>query len=130
MRRKAKGATLNGFRFEKAVGDILAAQGFMPRREQWFEFRDHHGRGLCQTDLLIFTDDLILVVECKLTARWSSWRELSSLYLPVVKEAYGMPAFGLLACKNVGPHLKPDRFIDAKGAIAEPHKGESVWLLR
>src|SRR3972149_4437783 len=70
-RVRAKGAKLEGLRYERRFGRFLAQHGYARGRElrsgQWFRFEDALGVGWAQTDHLLFLPGALLVFECKLT---------------------------------------------------------------
>jgi hypothetical protein len=105
---KFKGAKAAGLRFEKALHKALHGS----LHGQWFEYEDSLGFGYCQTDLLVpfvLFRQVIVVLECKYTLVPGAHSKLSSLYLPVVEAAFGMPAYGVVVVKNLDPRYRRGR---------------------
>lgn len=94
---RARGVKAYGIRYEKAIGKQFSAES----RGRWFEYEDREGRGYCQVDFLLGQLGRLVVVEAKYTWTLDGHRELETLYLPVVEEAFGLPARGVVVARNL-----------------------------
>lgn len=115
-RARSRGKQALGHRYEEAVARQLgpkATQGI------WWSFRDRHGPGLCQTDLLMRGQNCSLVIEVKHTWTDEGMAQLKYLYLPVVSKALGQEIIGIQVCKHLVPY--------ARGKIAQTFE-EAVRL--
>lgn len=97
-RAKPRGAArMAGLRYERAVARALP----MARHGQWFEFRDRHGPGWCQPDLIIRGRRSVLVVEVKYTWVVEGHGQIRDLYRPVIEWAWGLPVIGVVVVRNL-----------------------------
>lgn len=107
--RRRRGAKAKGIRFERAVRPWLDALFPGAIHEQWFEFTDARGYGVCQTDHLAVFDHCVVVFETKLTQTFQAIKQINGLYRPVVEKVWARPVIGVQICKNLvkdpGPGL-------------------------
>lgn len=96
QKSKPKGAKALGIRFEKAVAKAIDGNS-----GQWFHYIDSEGPGWCQTDVLVIGQKSVFILECKLTDTPEAVGQLLHLYYPVLREAYRLPVFGAVVCKNI-----------------------------
>jgi len=102
---KMKGAKAAGLRFEKALHKALPGS----IHGQWFEFEDQDGFGYCQTDLIFPLGGMNVVIEAKYTLVPGAHSKLASLYIPVVSQAFGGEACGVVVVKNLDPRYRRGR---------------------
>jgi hypothetical protein len=76
----------------------LEAQIF---HNQWIEFEDQNGRGYAQPDSYLVLKSRIICFECKLTETLAGYRQLQTLYSPLLREIYQRPIILILTCKNL-----------------------------
>jgi hypothetical protein len=119
---KPRGAKAAGLRFERALHKSLAGS----IHGQWFEFEDKNGFGYCQTDLILpiqrWKGDeggLYVVIEAKYTLVPGAHSKLASLYIPVVSQAFGCQACGVVIVKNLDPRYRRGRIYTDIQAAAE-----------
>lgn len=102
-------AQANGVRYEskvrRAVTALAKRIGATIEPNPWFRFVDSNGAGACSPDLLIWLDQLaVLVVEVKYTWTPTAQAKLQGLYLPVVNKALAPPIIrSLIVCKTLIP---------------------------
>lgn len=96
--------------------------------EQWLEYWDDNGHGWAQPDIIIETEERIIVCECKLTATEFAFHQLSLLYIPLLREMYERPLFGVQVCHNV--HERPKLRVAGLDDLVSP-KGNTfrTWHL-
>ena len=124
---RPRGAKARGLAYEAE----LASQLPEARHGQWFEFEDSAGRGWCQVDLLIPRSRLVVVMEVKLTWTPEAFRQLSGLYLPIVRKVWGCEAVGLQVCRNLVPGLSSVVVGDLERGVEQAARGREVcwhWL--
>ena len=95
---RATGVRRKGLLYEKALGKSIpeAKPGL------WWEFEDKFGHGWCQTDLVLkLFQDLLLVLESKLTWTPEAHQQLELLYKPVLELATGRKIIGVAVAKNL-----------------------------
>lgn len=94
---------------------------------QWFSFNDSNGGGCCEADhYLIHPRGFIILLECKLTQTDSAIDQMVKLYVPVLKEIYGMPVIPVQVCKNM--RYQPDNLItDIEVLLKEPRMAVWTW---
>lgn len=68
---------------------------------QWLEFEDLNGKGYAQPDTFLVLTSRIICFECKLTETLAGYKQLCSLYGPLLREIYSRPVILVLACKNL-----------------------------
>jgi hypothetical protein len=126
--KRRRGAKAKGIRYEKAVRSWLTALFPDAIHEQWFEFTDSSGYGICQTDHLVVFDHLVVVFESKLTQTHQAIAQVNLLYRPVVEKVWGRPSLGVQICKNLvvdpGPGL-----IRNPRSIPTFKPSDRVWTL-
>lgn len=99
---RPRGAKALGVRYERQLAKHLGPKAL---HGPWFECQTPSGHRYCQPDFVV---DLggeagLLVLEAKLTWVAEGHVKLRDLYVPVVEQAIGRPAIGLVVCKNVVP---------------------------
>lgn len=67
--------------------------------QSWIEFEDSNGFGFCQPDAFVVFDNLVILVEAKLTWVDCVWEELDGLYKPLLENIYSRPVASVAACK-------------------------------
>jgi len=114
-----KGAKAAGIRFERALHKALPGS----IHGQWFEFEDASGFGYCQTDLLFPLGGMYVVIEAKYTLVPGAHSKLAGLYVPVVSQAFGGEACGVVIVKNLDPRYRRGRiYTDIQTAA------EASWM--
>jgi hypothetical protein len=94
--RRVRGSKRYGIRYESAVAKATGGmQGL------WWAYLDANGRGYCQTDIVLAYSGEVFVLECKLTEVDDAWRQLASLYIPVVSLALKHPAKGIIVARHL-----------------------------
>lgn len=94
--------------------------------QQWFLYKDAQGVSYCQPDYFIVRDDLVLLVECKLSQTDEAFQQMASLYVPVLRYRYERPIVTVLACK----YLRFDPIApisDLWEAWEHPRQGNLTW---
>ena len=117
--RGQRGAKAAGLRFERAVRRQLIKQ--FPKAQSlplptlshgpWYEFTDANGRGYCQPDFVIQTEREVFALECKLTDTVAGEAQLRELYLPVLRMAHGLPAYGIVLVRHLTPATDRSRLV-------------------
>lgn len=113
-RPRSRGVKALGRRYEAAVARQLGSEA---TRGQWWTYRDAHGPGLCQTDLVIPGASWVVVLECKHTWIAEGMDQLHYLYLPVVGMATGKRVLGVQVCKHMVPYASGAIFTDLESAV-------------
>lgn len=117
-------------RFEKRAAKHL--QLSLPSCEvihgQWLEYWDDNGHGWAQPDIIVESEDRVLVCECKLTQTEFAFHQLSLLYLPLLRTIYERPLFGVQICRNV--HERPALRVKGLDDFISPENGAlRTWHL-
>ena len=107
LKRRPRGTKGLGLKYESDVAKALAARGFRVLVGQWFHFRDAHGWGYCQTDLLLQLGDCVCVLECKLTDTDGARSQLTRLYRPVLEAGFKRP----VKCVAVARSLSKEQWL-------------------
>ena len=95
---KLSGFAKQGKAFEKAIAQALPSAMHNP----WFQFKDANGPGCCSPDILLPIPQGILCIEVKLTYCEEAQRQLSLLYLPILRKFFARPVAGLVIVKSLG----------------------------
>lgn len=131
-RLRLRGSRAKGIKYENHVGRAL--RRWHERGElygevilgQWFSFQDANGHGYCQPDILIVTEDLVFILECKLTFTEWAWPQLRELYKPVVEKVFQRPSIVIQVCKNL--YRIPDGIVDSiQEVLDKPRDGNLTW---
>lgn len=131
-RPRLKGARGKGISYENKVGARL--RQWQERGElvgdimlgQWFAFEDENGFGCCQPDILVVTDSLVFILECKLTQCEEAWRQLRSLYKPVVETVFQRPSITIQVCKHL--RYMPAGMVESIAEVMDsPKDGNLTW---
>lgn len=95
--------------------------------EQLLSFCDDNGAGWARPDIFIVWEDLILLIEVKLTQTEAAQEQLLGLYYPLLKMIYQDRTIVMVqACHNL--RTKPRRKIAHPGElVAEPRRGIWTW---
>ncbi len=101
---RPRGKKAAGLRYER----VLAAALPEAKHGQWFRFEDRRGAGCCQTDLILSVAGATVVLEAKYTWTAEGHAQLDRLYLPVLKQALGRSAYGMVVCKVLTPGTPRD----------------------
>ena len=139
---KSKGtslATRQGYRYENRVGKELQLHvncGHFKRLEHnpWFTFNDAFGVSNCCPDFLLWSsNDIITIVEVKLTWVEEAAHKLTDLYCPVIAAALERPVSPLIICRNLAK-LSPPAQTSLRDALASPFRllqwpdnGHIIW---
>ena len=105
--RERRSAYKRGLSYERSVGrklQRLNRTGLLPgelRLGQWISFSDENGYGHAQPDAYLKTDDMVLLMEVKLTQTDAAERQLQQLYEPLLLQLYGLPVICLQVCENL-----------------------------
>ena len=96
-RGRPKGVKAEGLRFEAALAKQIAPA----KRGQWFKYRQVADVKVryCQTDLLVVSPKVVLIVECKLSWVPEGQESLDRLYVPVVRKALDRQVYGMVATR-------------------------------
>lgn len=70
-------------------------------RGQWITFTDANGPGFAQPDYFILQPEQVLLFECKLTQTEEAWRQLRSLYGPLLAHIFERPIISVQVCHNL-----------------------------
>lgn len=126
--RNAKACVKKGHSYERSVHREIKRLdlGGEICLHQWIMFADSNGLGWAQPDIFIIWDNLLLLIECKLTQSSSAEIQLLSLYLPLLKEVYQLPTLCLQVCKNL--KVVPRKFVDGpEDLLGFPSAGVHTW---
>jgi len=116
-----RGAKRLGIAYERALAKALPAA----THGQWFEYQNGSGKPeWCQTDLLLESERRVVVIEAKLTNLEAAQKQLTNLYLPVLRTAFPEKSVhSIIALRHVThvPESVPiyDRFSEALWAARE-----------
>lgn len=88
------------------------------RYQQWFQFFDGNGRGLCVPDAFVDLGDCLLLVEVKLTGGAHAKLQMVDLYAPILHHVYGKPVRSLLVCKWLHHSAPGPFFHDVRDFVA------------
>ncbi len=114
---RPRGVKALGVRYERRLAE---ASGGLAG--QWFEFEDANGLGCCQTDVIVDLDNVLLVLEAKLSWVPEGHSQIAKLYRPVVEAALVKPVIGIVVVKNLTPGA-PRAFGCYDDAIASARTG-------
>lgn len=117
---RPRGAKQAGLRYERLLASALGENAI---HGQWFEFMDANGHGYCQVDLMLRTQQEIVLLEAKYTWTMRGHRQLEQLYLPVVTKALNRPCVGIVVCKKLIPGMPMAATGDLGIAIAGARHG-------
>ena len=126
--RNAKASVKKGHSYERSVHRELKRLdlGGEICSQQWIMFADANGLGWAQPDVYLLFDNLLLLIECKLTQSKSAEVQLLSLYLPLLKKIYQVPILCLQTCKNL--RVVPRKLVDGPGDLLKfPGPGTHTW---
>lgn len=120
-----------GLTYERKVARLLKrlnAEGELPGElylSQWIAYEDKNGQGFAQVDAFLVRDDLILLVEVKLTQTDYAKGQMLKLYLPLLKKIYQRPVVCLQVCKNL--RRVPENKSTALELVKNPKPGVWTW---
>lgn len=129
---KCKGARAKGYTYERTVGRRIKARinaGEINGElicNQWFQFEDANGVGLCQTDYFLICPGFIVLIECKLSQSTYAEDQMTKLYEPILRKVYGLPVICLQVFKNVRGHPH-NSVLDIMDLIKYPRTGVFTW---
>jgi len=126
--RNAKTCVKKGHAYEKTVLREVKRRSLGGEIcfQQWIMFADSNGLGWAQPDLYVLLDDLLLLIECKLTQSESAEDQLMRLYLPLLRDIYQMPTLCLQVCKNL--RVVPRKLVDGPEDLMKfPGPGVYTW---
>jgi hypothetical protein len=113
---KASYAQKEGVRYENRVANLLKVLYEDVTHGPWIEYTDRYGTGICQPDIIINKPAApLVIVECKLTATKTSFKQLRDMYLPCVAEIYGVDRKDIKLvqiCKNLTKRFAKEFMID------------------
>lgn len=135
VRRPSSKAQTAGLRYEKRVKTHLSDlfQAHEVEAGTWWSFRDLSGQRLCQTDVLIWSDHLITIVEIKAQHTTDAWWQLRHLYEPVLRAFRPAHHINVLeVCRSFEPVQFPEKFdrvsdIAEWAAVPQEHFGVCRW---
>lgn len=115
-----------GLRYERRIGKELAlhiASEHIDRVEHnpWFTFTDKYGSGNCCPDFIFWLQNVIVIVEVKLTWTEVAMRKLMELYCPVVATAFQCGVVPLVICRNLTLDAPAAKFSITDALSAELH---------
>lgn len=105
----SKSLARQGVNYEKQFARALIAASPLGAKincNPWFKYKTVEDNGLlCSPDIISFSteDEFITVFEVKRTWTPEAAIKLRELYCPVVSRALGLPAVGVVVCKNLVP---------------------------
>ena len=87
---RQKGSIYHGIKFEYAWAKYMdAKQSTKFNAGPWIEYSDINGLGYCQPDGILWTEEQIIVFECKLTFTYrKAYNEMRDLYAPLLEHMY------------------------------------------
>ena len=121
MAKGLRGAKRYGHKYETAFAQAMA-QKFPSAcmAGQWFQFNDRNGKGFCQPDLILRTQKINIIFECKLTDVDTARSQLSHLYFPVVESALGKPVAGIVVTRHLTKETMMELVVDTlRDAVAK-----------
>ena len=126
--RNQKACVKKGHSYERTVHRELKRLGLGGEicAQQWIMFADSNGLGWAQPDVYVLWDDLLLLIECKLTQSRSADEQLLLLYLPLLRDIYQLPTLCLQVCKNL--RVVPPKLVDGPEDLLKfPGPGVHTW---
>jgi hypothetical protein len=118
LNKKYTLAQANGIRFEKKVFNSLSRFFNHIEHNPWFEYRNNSEFAYCSPDILIKFDNILLIIEVKLTWVKEAQEKLDLFYRPIITKAN--PDFDpdfvktLVIVKNLTPESPEDSSIWSK----------------
>lgn len=115
---RLKGTQRDGLVYESRVAKLLRALWGADNvlHNPWVSYEDKYGKGWCQPDIVVSRESApLLIIECKLTATHTAFKQLKNFYLPVVSKIYGMRRKDIKLvqiCKNLTPKFKDELILD------------------
>lgn len=97
---RPRGVKAAGYRFERAVGALLARYYPSVHSGAWFEYQDRASRRVCEIDHYVVFLHYVLLVECKLSETEAAWEQMN-LYAPILAKHYSRPVARVQACRYV-----------------------------
>lgn len=126
------GSKAAGVAYEKRVAkDIKRRFGkdWEIKISQWIRYEDSAGLGWARPDLYMIRDDLLVIVESKLTQTISAEKQLLKLYLPLLLRIYSRKIVCVQSCRSL--RNEPEQEIKLlEDIILEPRLGMWVWFNR
>ena len=107
--KKVRGRKADGLRYEARVAESLR-EYFDGRYEvvhgPWIAYAatedGERWESVCQPDVLLISDDRIIIIEVKLSSRRGPEKKLKELYGPCVQKLYGKKVSYVQIYKNIG----------------------------
>lgn len=112
-----------GMVYERRVANYFKALYSGVQYGPWIEYEDRYGKGFCQPDIIIAKPSApLVIVECKLTATKTAFKQLRDMYLPVVAEIYNVARKDIKlvhVCKNLTKRFVKEKMIDTVDEMFE-----------
>lgn len=126
----------SGVLYERAFAHALflaRPPGATINRNPWFAYQDARAREetkFCCPDVIAFSpeDEFVTVFEVKRTWIPEAALKLQELYLPVVSRALGIPAVGVVVCKNLVPEAPRPATTISLSMLKRPNPGLYHWI--
>jgi hypothetical protein len=98
---RLRGSRAAGVTYEKKVGKVLRHLFGTKAVHSgvWFEYADSVRQGVCQVDHYVLREEVVLLIECKLSESLEAWGQMRDLYAPILRRAYGLPVTCIQATK-------------------------------
>ena len=128
LNRNAKACVKRGHSYERQLHRELQRRNLGGQLffQQWILFADSNGLGWAQPDAYVLWDDLLLLMEAKLTQNKDADAQLLSLYLPLLRRIYQVPILCLQVCKNL--RTAPPKLVDGpEDLLSCPGPGVHTW---
>ncbi len=126
----ANEAMAAGVRYEKKFFAYMKDKyGAGVEVHPWIDFEDANGWGLCQVDLLMKEPPIIFECKISFTPR-KAYKEMQTLYQPVVEMYMGARAKMVQVCQHLKPSAKRTTVVKSFKEVQESEEEQLTWLWR
>ena len=132
-KEKLTGIQAQGIKYEKKAGRevtrFFADQGAEIKVGPWIKFEDENGPGYAQPDILVIFEELVWIIECKLTYHPYALLQLQGLYQPLLKNLHkGVPQIHIVCCHNL-TETEPGLFPPTIATLHEVMEQDSEYYI-
>lgn len=126
---RLKGSRAKGLTYERKIGRMLKRDfsHLDVHSDVWFDCVDGNGQFYACVDHFVLTPSAGFVVECKLTQSYLAYDQLFFKYMPIIEAHYGLPVFGIQACRHLRGDDDACEEISLADLIAKPKPGRWLW---
>lgn len=133
---KLTGKQREGILYERRVAKLIT--GLLEEDEilhgPWIEYEDRRGMGWCQPDILVVRDAApLLIIEVKLTATKTAFKQMSGFYLPTVAKIFEVPKKSiklLQICRNLTPRFSKEPIVESLDEMLDGKHSQATLMLR